>query len=326
MRSNQPQTAEFVRRFFGFLERQGVASASLHGWQGGFEGELSDVDFVIEPRGYDRIAALVHEHCQAEGWLLCQILRHETTAAYCICVSTSDPMEVVALDACSDYQRNGMFYLKAGEMLEDTLPMPWGGKCLNEKNHLLYRVLKAAGKAKDVEASALEFLAFPEVTRSWVAERIRHQWNVHIDSWDAGTLRLSLPRLSKKCFSFKHTFGPSALWRCAKRLIQPTGVILRMDPRMPAAPVHQQLAPLFRKVKESKNPGLALWQDVVTSTCTIVPQIPKGLQWLLKPESKVDAIGELESTAITQLVVKTLHRRCARWNHIAPTTDSYQIS
>ena len=39
----------------------------------------------------------------------------------------------------------------------------------------------------------------------------------------------------------------------------------------------------------------------MTSACTIVP----GSSGFLKPVSKVDAIGELKSTTIAQLVVKT---------------------
>ena len=309
--------AEFVRRFFGFLEREGVAAAALHGWQNGFEGELSDVDFVIEPRGFGRIAALVHEHCQAEGWRLCQILRHETTAAYCVCVSAAEPMQVVALDACSDYQRNGMFFLKAAEMLEGAVAMPWGGKCLNVENHLLYRVLKAAGKAKEVEQASLEFLAFPETTRARVAERIERKWGVRIDAWDTAAMRRHLPALAKRSFSARAAVGPAALWRCVKRLFRPAGMVLLVDAGMSATPVLEQLAPLFRKCKASADPGPGLLWDLIKSTCCCVSRLPWSLRLVLNGESRVDCRGRLAGSEIIGRVVNTLHRRCLRWNDLA---------
>ncbi len=310
---SQVPTAEFVRHFFAFLENQGVVAAALQGWQDGFEGELSDVDFVIEPRGFARIAALVYEHCQAEGWLLCQILRHETTAAYCICVSTTEPMQVVALDACSDYQRNGMFFLKSEELLDDTLAMPWGGKRINEENHLLYRVLKAAGKVKDVEQASLEFLSFPAATRVKVAATIEHKWGVLLDSWDAAALQRQLPILSKRSFSVMAAVGPAALWRGVKRLIRPTGMVVMTSPEIPLTSLREQLAPLFRKCKESKNPGPALLWDVVKSTCCFVIKMPSSLPILLPGACRVDVRGERTSKDISEQVVAALHRRCLRW-------------
>ena len=306
----EPQVAHFVRGFFTFLEREGVAAAALHGWQDGFVGELSDVDFVIEPLGFARIAALVHAHCQAEGWQLCQILRHETTAAYCICVSKSDPMQVVALDACSDFQRNGMFFLKAGEMLADTQAMPWGGRRLSEENHLLYRVLKAAGKVKDVDQASREFLTFPETTRSKVAATIEHKWGVRIDSWDTGALRQLLPLLAKRSFSLTSVIGSAALWRCVKRLVQPTGMLV-VAHRDDGASTADRLEILFghlyfRRFRKSERFCPALLKDLVASTLIVVPALG-GLWSRIIP---ADCLHRMAADEDWRVIAVRLHQRC----------------
>jgi acetyltransferase-like isoleucine patch superfamily enzyme len=51
--------AEFIRGFFKFLQDEGIRAAVLHGWEKGFDGELSDVDYVIEKKEFSKVARIV---------------------------------------------------------------------------------------------------------------------------------------------------------------------------------------------------------------------------------------------------------------------------
>lgn len=73
--------AEFARGFFLYLRQQQIPSAVLHGGEDGFEGELSDVDFVTDETSFGKLPSHIHSYCALSGWQLCQVLRHETTAA-----------------------------------------------------------------------------------------------------------------------------------------------------------------------------------------------------------------------------------------------------
>jgi hypothetical protein len=148
MTDSQTRSAAFVRGFFSFLESRQVRSAVLHGGADGFERELSDVDFVVDGGTFPQLPARIDEYCAQAGWLLCQVLRHETTAAYFVCSAVDDPACSVALDACSDYQRNGSVFLRAETFLQNRQALAWGGHRLSPANELRYRFCKAAAKNK----------------------------------------------------------------------------------------------------------------------------------------------------------------------------------
>jgi hypothetical protein len=172
--------AEFVRGYFVHLEANGIPAASLHGWEDAFEGEISDVDYVMEAAAFRKVAATVDGYCAKKGWRLCQVLRHEDTAAFCVCSAIDDPACVVALDACSDYRRSGRLLLAATDLLHDRKALDWEGFRLSAQMEFRYRFIKAAAKGKRAEEVLPDMLAMGDEARHGFADWLRSSWNISL--------------------------------------------------------------------------------------------------------------------------------------------------
>lgn len=312
----QSKTAAFARGFFTFLESQQVRAAVLHGGEDGFERELSDVDFVVDHRTFPILPELIAAYCAQSGWQLCQILRHETTAAFCVCSAIDDPSCVVALDACSDYQRNGTLFLNAGSLLKNRKVLPWGGYCLAPATELCYRFAKAAAKGKDPAESAAEFAAYPEEVRRDCAAWLESQWGISPSSWDVAGLDPALNSLRDKSNLRPSLTQAAALGRVTSRILHPTGLIVivgRDDFEAIATRLEQVFSHLyFRRTRKAAQWHPAMLKDLVTTTLIILPEI--GALWTkLIPE---DCIHRLESThdgkSQCQTMAGLLHERCMR--------------
>lgn len=271
------RAAAFVRDFFRFLDARGIRAVVLHGGGDGFERDLSDVDFAIEPARFSRLPALVADHCAASGWRLCQILRHETTAAYCVCSAADDPSCAVALDACSDYQRNGTVFLPAAALLEERVILPWGGHALPPATELRYRFAKAAAKSKDPAASAREFATYTDEDRHACADWLSTTWNLSLPSWDAATLAPVLEAL-RACSRDRPALTQSgALARVFSRIVNPSGLIVitgRKHHDDLATRLEQVFGHLyFRRTRKAPRWRPALFKDLVSSTLILLPEL-----------------------------------------------------
>ncbi|MFN6017131.1 MAG: hypothetical protein ACK49N_06105 [Verrucomicrobiota bacterium] len=314
MTTNQTQTAEFVRGFFKFLESKQVRSATLHGGEDGFARELSDVDFVVAHENFQKLPALIDEYCTKVGWLLCQVLRHETTAAYYVCSATDDPSCTVALDACSDYQRNGTVFLSEKMLLENRQPLTWGGYGLSAGNELLYRFAKAAAKNKDETKTAEEFARYPEEIRRDCTEWLKTHWDISPQSWNATDLAPALAQLRAKSNTRPSLTQSGSLRRIASRIQHPTGLIVivgREDFEAIATRIEKVFGHLyFRRLLKAARWQPSLLRELVASTLIILPEI-SALWAKLIP---ADCIHRLDPTQIIDSqcrdLAKHLHQRC----------------
>jgi len=311
----QALTADFVSGFFAFLQNEGYAGALLHGWEEGFERELSDVDFVVDPRGFSRVAELIHGYCRQQRWQLCQVLRHEETAAYCVCSRIGDPSCVVALDACSDYQRNGVVLLTAAELLEGTLPLPGGGARVSDAAGIKYRFAKAAAKGKPVADLERELsMAAPSALaecRSWLKERYGIVWD------EAANRKVgdALSKLRSQTRPRPPLAKIGSLTRIAKRLMEPAGLVLVLGERDFSESSEPYLAAFgrlyFRKVRVAPHWRSGMLLSVIRSSLVIVPGLPSFWRRLI-PAACVYA-PEASATSRSGLVTLAgvLHLRCA---------------
>lgn len=224
--NHRARIAGFVRGYFDWLETAGVRAALLHGGEDGFEGEISDVDHVVESAAFGRIASLVHEYCSASGWRLCQVLRHEDTAAFCVCSAVDDPACVVALDACSDYQRNGRLFLSAGDLLKNRQPQHDWGFRLAPAMELRYRFIKAAAKAKLAEDVIPGMLAMDEASREGFRGWLRDSWKVEFMDWIPSSMASAMDDLAKYCGPQKARFRLSEIPRLTRRITHPDGLLV----------------------------------------------------------------------------------------------------
>lgn len=310
MPNSTQNAAAFVRGFFIFLEYRQVRSAVLHGGADGFERELSDVDFVVNDQAFSQLPQLIDEYCAQAGWQLCQILRHETTAAFCVCSALDDPTCVVALDACSDYQRNDTLFLKAKSLLRDRTELPWGGFRLSDPAELCYRFAKAAAKGKDPVAATAEFSHYPEGSRSECAAWLKQEWGISCESWDEGSLSLALAQLRTKCNSRPSLLHSGTLGRILSRILQPTGLIVitgHADFDATAARLESVFSHLyFRSFKKIRRWQSAMFKDLVASTLIVVPEL--GTLWSkLLPE---DCVYRMAAGEDCRVIASHLFLRC----------------
>lgn len=319
--SQPPQSAEsnpstFVRSFFHFLEGEGIRAASLHGGGDGFEGDLSDVDLVVETPAFDRLSGLINRYCESKGWQLCQILRHETTAAFFVCSAADDPSCVVALDVCSDYQRNGTLYLTAGVLLAERTALPWGGHGLTAAIELGYRFAKAAAKGKDPNSCAAEFAGYPEEARERCAAWLKEKWGIDPGEWDSRDVAAALGALRERSNTRPSLFQRGAPARFLRRIAKPTGLVI-VTGEADFDPVATRLGKVFgnlyfRRVKKAKRWQAVMLRDLIASTLILVPRLP-GHARLVLPDACIHPLDPSQDPdAQHQAIADHLHQRCLR--------------
>lgn len=308
--TNQEVIAEFIREFFIGLENGGYHCALLHGGIRGFNHEVSDVDFVVTSETYANLPRLIRDHCAANGWLLCQILRHETTAAYFVCSDREDPTRSVALDACSDYQRNGTLFLTADELLDNRQALPWGGHGLSAHMELRYRFAKAAAKKKDCQPAAVEFVAYPDESRreceAWLTER----WGISLPSWESQDISAAFAMIRGKSNSRPSLTQPGSAKRILSRIMRPSGLIVvtgDSDFGKNADLLKSKFGKLhFRHFRKEKKWQASLLKGLVTSTLIVLPQLSSVWQKILP----TDCVHRLDSANPAKELAAWLHHRC----------------
>lgn len=275
------RTARFVRGFFEHLETHSIRAAVLHGGDDGFEHELSDVDFVVDASAFAGLAKLVHEYCTRSGWLLCQVLRHETTAAYCVCSAADDPACVVALDGCSDYRRNESVLLRAEELLAGCRVLPWGGRGLAPQVELIYRFVKAAVKRKDAGMCEVEFAGYLPEDRDACGVWLYNRWRIQLEGWNAKALDGAFESLRNKTNRRPSLISPGSLRRIVSRVLRPSGLVVVTEPGKfaeAAANLERTFGRVhFRRCHKENGLRAAMLREVIASSLIMVPR--RGILW-----------------------------------------------
>jgi thymidylate kinase len=108
----------WVMEFLRLLENECSAYCIL-----GRDDELpervtSDLDFMVHQQDYDHLAPKMRKMAQACGAQLLLTINHEKTAcSYQIASIEDSTVTIFPCDACSDYRRSGVVYLRAAEIL-----------------------------------------------------------------------------------------------------------------------------------------------------------------------------------------------------------------
>lgn len=286
-----------------------MTSAVLYGGADGFEGELSDIDFAVDYSSFPHLPLLVDEYCTLVGWRLCQILRHETTAAYFVCSASDDASCSVALDACSDYQRNGTVFLSVDELLRNRQLLDWGGHSLSLATELRYRFAKAAAKKKDVATAVKEFAQYPEVVRRSCASWIDERWAVCLGSWHAEDLAVALDKVRTQANSCPSLFQTGALSRIVSRILHPTGLVVIAGNKFDttAARLEGVFSHLyFRRFKKIYRWQPKLYKDLVSSTLIVLPKLGSFWSRVLPP----DCIYQMGENDDCKAIAEHLYQRC----------------
>ncbi len=277
MISSQTRAAAFLRGFFAFLASKQVRYAVLHGGEDGFEHELSDVDFAVDRLSFLNLPELINAYCTQANWQLCQVLRHETTAAYFVCSASDDPTCAVALDACSDYQRNGMLFLSAEDLLKNLKSLSWGGYGLTPNTELRYRFAKAAAKNKDYLTATNEFTRYPEEPRHDCAKWLKEKWAIPTVSWSPMDLSSALSKLRASSNQSPSLLQAGAIKRILSRILCPTGLVVivgQTDFEATAARLESVFGHLyFRRTRKAARWQPAMLKNLIASTLIVIPEL-----------------------------------------------------
>ncbi|MEP2777062.1 MAG: hypothetical protein ABJQ29_12780 [Luteolibacter sp.] len=303
--------AEFVRGYFVWLEERGISAALLHGWEDTFEGDISDIDYVIESVAFRNVAATVNEYCAETSWRLCQVLRHEDTAAFCVCSAIDDPACVVALDACSDYQRSGRLLLTATDLLRDRKSLDWGGFRLSPAMEFRYRFIKAAAKDKQAEEVVPDMLAMGEEARIGFGDWLQNSWGVALERENLASLSSALSVLSARCRSGNTKYRILSLGRIVRRTLKPDGLLLLTNDKDAERlqPIIETFSGLyFRRhlCVPSASPGNRI--DLIRSVLVIASQMKQLTSIGLDP----DCILSAHDSFTPDWLASKLHERCKR--------------
>ena len=307
----QSRIAEFVRGYFIRLEERGISAALLHGWEDAFEGEISDVDHVMDAAAFRNVAGTVNNYCVEKGWQLCQMLRHEDTAAFCVCSALDDPACVVALDACSDYRRSGHLLLPAKDLLRDRAPLDWGGFRLSPAMEFRYRFIKAAAKGKRAANVLPGMLAMGDKARNGFTEWLETSWGISLKGFDLAGLTAALESLAKSCQSGNRKFGIPSLGRLARRTFRPDGLLLLMDTKDTARfqTIIETFSGLyFRRHINISSVSPANRVDLIRSVLVIAPSMkPLATLGLSR-----DCILSAPASLSPEWLAEKLHERCIK--------------
>lgn len=111
----------FVQELFAYMAGAGIKCVLLHG-----NGSLScdkggDIDFAVPVADFDRLPDLIAQFSEKAGWKLIKILAHESQARTAFVVHVANPFDVVQLDWCGDFTRNGRLFLTNSEIIKSAI-------------------------------------------------------------------------------------------------------------------------------------------------------------------------------------------------------------
>lgn len=227
-----------------------------------------------------------------------------------------DPSVAVALDACSDYQRNGIRFLLAGELLESRNHLDWGGYSLAAGTELAYRFSKAAAKHKPVESSMRELQLYDPTAKSDCSEWLSKRFGIQIHDWTADHVAKALRTLENRCRQSPSLFSLKSFMRVSSRVCRPSGMVVIIGPER-LLQASEALRPVFgdlffRRYEEAQAWRPSHLKNLVSSTMILVPDLPATWKRLIPADCRFDARGLDSATSISRELAIILAERCTR--------------
>lgn len=264
----------FVMRLLDLLTSEGIRYV-LVGDVRSFPLEIpSDVDIVVENSSINQIPQTLARFCAENNAQIVQVLQHEQSAWYWVCVWTEKGGRVKFLhpDVCTDYFRDGVLFLKSHELLNQRLLVPsqtdasFSFFIPTPPKGFLYYLIKKVDK-ENISQKEGEFLSLVwkkdpkgakyELARFWnneIGELLARAADE--EKWESvqeNIVRIKRLLRKNRPFSIKHYCAE--LSRKVRRISQPTGlqvVFLGLDGTGKStiiSKVSRDLAPAFRNIR-----------------------------------------------------------------------------
>lgn len=304
--------AGFTHGFLKWLEDNKVESGLIHGWKDDFNNKAGDVDIVVSHAAFKDITGMVHKYCMLAEWQMCQVLRHESTAAFYVCSWMRDPSVVVAFDICSDYRRRERVLICADELLKGRVPIPGGGSRLSSANELRYLFIKGAIKGKNPSDMISSLSDYSESTRRKCSEWITARWGVDIEDWTEDSVSAVWIKLDEITLHEPVDGIWRALQRIIHRLSKPTGLILVCRNR---TDIINETFRAFQRLYFRSNHKLPHWSfkklpGLIRSSLYGVPQLGSVWKFLLGNNLWIEVKSGESSKDFHQRLADFLAHRC----------------
>ncbi len=308
---------KFLVCYLQELEEHGWCPVVLHSWKHLPETIASDIDYAVSGPMPRQLLEFLDDFSRANGWRLIQVIEHEPSAFFCVCVQTLHPFSALQLDVCWNYRRSGHRLVDSGVLLDGARRAP--GKPFmvpSTGSEFVYLIAKAAAKGKgfgDIRQRIAELLdenaglchaaalqAFSGIPPQDVAEgpEALPAW----EEWFANAPHLQPVRSGRR-------WGADEIVLYLRRVLHPTGFFLQMDGTAKAETIgriENALMPAFRaRIITNRSGWLARichWLPLVRTQLVI------GLDANRRAEVDCDNPNELIEKTIEALANRARQR------------------
>lgn len=252
------------------LERAGIETCMLHGYEG-FPADIpSDVDFMAR-EGYEkRLGKELANALEGTGWRLVNTLQHEASCYYyVVCGMQSDgSVEYLHLDCAHDYRRNGRVFIHSADCIAARAKHGefW---VASAQDTFAYYLIKKIAKLDLSDDHGVYLSSVYKRAPTACRVRLGKFWSASCaetltraaasEEWrpiqaDLGKLRRDLLRTSGRGRPYTvFRFWIQDVFRAAKRVARPTGMLLAIlgpdgsGKSAVISQVCQDLQPAFRR-------------------------------------------------------------------------------
>lgn len=316
--TNVLEPADFFNRLWSEFEKDGHKSVILHSWKELPEGLKSDVDFAVSGISSLELLRWVFYFNNRHGWRLVQVIEHEPSAFYMVCIQAEAPFQAMALDVTWDYRRLGHL-LVPSEVLMSGRRMP-EGKSFHVPTpgaEFCYILAKSAAKRKHFKEVKERLEELLRENPQDCLNKAGRVFNYPLPpTGDEAVLIGDLEEWfrSATCFSrvrAGHHYGWKEILMYLRRMLQPTGVWLAfsgMNARNSlSTKLTDVLRPIFRHVEQVD-------QISGTAICITWMKMVRARGVCEYPVSNIDGlpgrwiIHEQGNEAVKQVIEKLTNR------------------
>ena len=317
------QTREdFFNGFWGLLKKRGWKSLVLHSWKELPSRIDSDVDYAVAGCRPNELISALDEYSRERGWLLVQVIEHEPSAFFCVCVQDGGEFQRLALDVTWDYRR-------LGHRLMDSDSLMKGRRTVSGKAFMVpsvgveasYVLAKAAAKNKDfseIEAmleelcqenmmeflegikNSLGFAPLEEVNEEAILASLK-EWYPYAPVFEK-------IRKGKR-------YGVGELVMYLRRCIRPTGVWIGFSGYRSAVwleDVLRPIKPLFRRyceVEKARRLGFVKLLSLVIRTSLVVEYSAKKCFIPKRFRKFIEVENERSQSEVSRYILRYLNDR-----------------
>tara|TARA_B110000438_G_scaffold291622_1_gene328810 strand:- start:708 stop:1697 length:990 start_codon:yes stop_codon:yes gene_type:complete len=318
----------FFHRYWAALDDEGWKGIVLHSWKDLPEKIESDVDYAVAGCSPRELLVFLEQFSREHGWRLVQVIEHEPSAFFCVCMQNGGEFEQIALDVTWDYRRRGHFLVSSETLQKEAREV--GGKSFKVTSpgaEAAYILAKAAAKNKGYHEIESRLKELCHEDSSNFAESLKQAFGFQpkIEESEAGLLG-ELKEWYPDAAAFKPVrsgkrYGLSEIQLYLRRCRQPTGLWLGFstgDSPSGEEVIEDALRPikpLYRRNKVTprlKSSGAVKALNLMIRTSLVVETKAGKNLLACKLRAMIDVEASKDSGEVTRSILDHLNKRIVR--------------